>query len=326
MPPSASAAAWTGPMMTTFRLALIAVCVWSAGGRGPVQAQTAASSPPTFRSSLDLVSIQTSVRDKRGRPVQGLTTADFEVRDNGQLRPILSFRSDRHSPLSVAVLVDMSGSMRVGPKMAMARQVFDTLMTQLRQGHDELALFTFDSALHERRPFTTDLAGLKGALDDFTAFGSTSLYDATAATAQRLAARSSSHKAVVILTDGIDTSSSMTAPQVSGLAGSIDVPVYIIATVPAVDQASMMEADDRSGRASEGVDLRELAEWTGGRLVFASSFAETAVAAADLLDELRQQYVLAIEAASGLNEWRRLEVRVRRPSAVVKARSGYFGG
>jgi hypothetical protein len=102
--------------------------------------------------------------------------------------------------------------------------------------------------------------------------------------------------------------------------------VYIVATVPSVDQAALMEADDRAGRPAEGADLRELADWTGGRLVFASTFVETVTVTASVLDELRQQYVLAIEAASGGSEWRRLEVRVRHRSAVVKARSGYFGG
>ena len=78
----------------------------------------------TFRSAVDLVTIQASVKDARGRTVSGLTTTDFEVRDNGELRPILSLRSDRQSPLSLAILVDMSGSMRVGPKIAMARRAY----------------------------------------------------------------------------------------------------------------------------------------------------------------------------------------------------------
>ena len=76
--------------------------------------------------------------------MQSLTTADFEVRDNGQLRPILSLRADRQSPVSLAILVDMSGSMSMASKMAMARQAFDTLLSQLRDGQDEAALFTFD--------------------------------------------------------------------------------------------------------------------------------------------------------------------------------------
>jgi hypothetical protein len=65
------------------------------------------------------------------------------------------------------------------------------------------------------------------------------------------------------------------------------------------------------------------AEWTGGQFVFASTLVETVAAASNLINELRQQYVLAIEAANG-REWRRLDVRVKRQSTIVKARSGYF--
>jgi len=288
-------------------------------------AQDATGQPAqTFRSAVDVVTIQTSVRDVRGRVVSGLTTTDFEVRDNGQLRPILSLRSDRQSPLSLAILVDMSGSMRVGAKIAMARQAYDSVVAQLHQGQDEVALFTFDSSLHDRLDFTRDLATLKGALADFQPFGTTSLYDATAATARHLAARSATHKAIIVLTDGIDTSSEMTAREVSGLASSIDVPVFVVATVPSLDQRLMLEASERS-TPSDAADLRDLAEWTGGQFVFASTLGETVVAASSLIDGLRQQYVLAIEAANG-REWRRLDVRVRRPSTIVKARSGYFAG
>jgi VWFA-related protein len=277
-----------------------------------------------FRSAVDLVTIQASVRDGHGRVVSGLKTTDFEVRDNGQLRPILSLRSDRQSPLSLAILVDMSGSMRVGPKIGMARQAYASVLSQLKQDQDEVALFTFDATLHERVDFTHDLAALKGALADFDPFGATSLYDATAETARRLAARSATNKAILILTDGIDTSSEMTAREVSALASSIDVPLFVVATVPSVDQRIMLETSQRS-TPSDAADLRDLADWTGGQLVFASTFAETVVAAASLIDELRQQYILAIEAANG-REWRRLDVRVRRPSTSVKARSGYFAG
>ena len=287
-------------------------------------AQEASQPAQTFRSAVDLVTIQTSVRDARGRAVSGLTPTDFEVRDNGQLRPILSLRSDRQSPLSLAILVDMSGSMRVGPKIAMARQAYGSILSQLRQGQDEVAIFTFDSSLHDRRDFTRDLSTLKDALSEYEPFGTTSLYDATAATARHLAARSATHKAIMVLTDGVDTSSDMTAREVSGLASSIDVPVFVVATVPSLDQRLMLEASERS-TASDAADLRDLAEWTGGQFVFASTLVETVVAASSLIDGLRQQYVLAIEAANG-REWRRLEVRVRRPSTIVKARSGYFAG
>ena len=294
-----------------------AVTALPAAGQGPMD-----ESRPRFRSSADLVSIQTSVKDRRGRPLGGLTPADFEVRDNGELRPVVSLRSDRRSPVSVAVLLDLSGSMS-GSKMMMARQVFGGLLAQLRDGEDEVGLFTFDAGLEERRGFTSNLAELSGTLNDVEPFGSTSLFDATAATARQLAGRSATHKAIIILTDGVDTSSQLTAPEVSGLASSIDVPVFVVATMPAVDQDAQIASP---ARAAATADLRDLAEWTGGRLLFASNFLTTAASAASLVDELRQQYVLAIEAAA-VNEWRRLEVRVLKDrDATVKARSGYFGG
>jgi Ca-activated chloride channel family protein len=285
------------------------------------QAQDA---PPRFKSSTEVVTIQASVRTNRGRPVQGLTPEDFEIRDNGQVRQILSMRADLQSPISVAVLVDTSGSMATGPKMALARQALDSLLSQLHRGADEVAVFTFDSRLHERRGFSFDPEQMRGALDKFDVFGSTSLYDATAAAARRLSERSAAHKAIIVLTDGIDTSSSLTAPEVSGLASSIAVPVYIFATVPSIDQRAMLESTARSVSAN-AADLRDLAEWTGGQLVFASNDLEVTTNATKLVHELRQQYIIAIEAAAG-PEWRRLDVRVKRPAAVVKARSGYFGG
>jgi len=288
-------------------------------------AQSPATPQQIFRSAVDLVTIQASVRDAHGRVVQGLTRADFEVRDNGQVRPVIEFRADQQSPVTLAILVDMSGSMSVGVKIAMARQAYDSVLAHLRV-QDEVALFTFDSSLHERQGFTRDFTRLKDGLSAFEPFGTTSLYDATAATARRLADQPATRRAIVVLTDGIDTSSSLTAPEVSGVASSINVPVYIVATVPSIDQRAMMEAAERSAR-SDTADLRDLAEWTGGHLAFASTFTETIVAASNIVDELRQQYVLAIEAALE-REWRRLDVRVKDPSAsaTVKARSGYFGG
>ena len=291
----------------------------------PLGAQPPESQPQQlFRSAIDVVSIQATVRDSRGRMVRGLTAADFEVLDNGQQRPIIELRSDQESPLSVAILVDMSGSMRIPPKIDMVRQVFDSVLVQLTSGRDEAAVFTFDSRLHERVGFTDDIQKLKSALTDFQPFGSTSLYDATAETARYVTARTSTHRAIVILTDGIDTSSRMTAAEVSGLASAIDVPVYVVATVPSVDQRQMAEAVQRP-LPSDAADLRDLAEWTGGRLVFATTFTESITQATGIMQELREQYVLAIEAMPD-REWRRLEVRVRNPSATVKSRSGYFGG
>jgi VWFA-related protein len=311
-------------MRHAFLRLVLAIAVTTGLAAKPQAQDPSRPKPETFRSAVDLVTIQASVKDARGRIVSGLTTNDFEVRDNGQLRPILSLRADRESPLSLAILVDMSGSMRIDPRIALVRQTYDALLTHLRPDRDEVAVFTFDSSLHDRRDFTRDLASLRDALTEFEPFGTTSLYDATAATARKLAARSATHKAIIVLTDGVDTSSDMKPREVSALASSIDVPVFVVVTVPWLDQRLMLNAMERA-MPSDSADLRDLSEWTGGQVMFATTAAETVVASTQLIDGLRQQYVIAIEAANG-REWRRLDVRVRRPSTFVKARSGYFAG
>src|SRR5262245_1669974 len=92
-----------------------------------------------FRSAVDLVTIQASGRDQKGRIIQGLTSADFEVRDNGQVQRVVEMRADRQSAVTVAILVDMSGSMKVSSKIAMARQVFRSMQLLLKND-DAVAL------------------------------------------------------------------------------------------------------------------------------------------------------------------------------------------
>src|SRR5918993_5611662 len=115
--------------ITRLVVTLCVLVAWSTGADG--RQDQPGESQQTFRAAVDVVTIQASVRDARGRPLRGLTVGDFEVRDNGQLRPMLSLRSDLHPPVSVAILVDMSGSMRLGSKLAMAQRALDAVLSRL---------------------------------------------------------------------------------------------------------------------------------------------------------------------------------------------------
>jgi VWFA-related protein len=278
---------------------------------------------PTFKASVEAVPISAVVRDRRGRIVTTLTAADFEVIDKGERRPILDFQIDQASPVTVAVLVDTSGSMRIGAKLAYARDVLNRLAADLHDGRDEVSLFTFDASLHEQQPFTIHPAALQGALDDADPFGVTSLYDAIAETARRLGNRPAQRRAVVVITDGLDTSSSLTPSEVSGLASSIDAPVYVVATVPPIDYA--IQADRAiTGAPRFSADLRDLATWTGGDLLWVKAPEEAGVQVRQIVAELRHQYLITIEPAAE-QEWRPIELRVRDRRMTVRARSGYFG-
>ena len=292
---------------------------------GQVNAEAPQGLQPSFRSGIELVSVTATVRDKRGRLVKGLTKSDFEVLDGGLRRSITDFRSDP-SPISLAILFDISGSMRIADRMLAARFAAHHVLSWLEPGRDEAALLTFDSGLHEVAPFTVDTRALQGALGEVDPFGATSLHDAIAEASRRAANRTGRRRAVVVITDGVDTSSGLTPAEVSGIASSIDVPVYIIATVLPIDHQGREGALPRPQQpASDDGTVQDLAVWTGGAFFYTSSPADTSNAARQVLDELRVQYVIAFEPAARIG-WRPLEIRTRGKDYNVRARSGYLAG
>ncbi len=218
---------------------------------------------PSFKSGVELVTVTATVRDKRGRLVRGLNAADFEVLDNGQRRAITNFRTDP-SPVSLALLFDISGSMRVADRMLAARFAAHHVLSWLEPGRDEAALFTFDSRLHEVAPFTVDTRALQGALGEVDPFGATSLHDAIAEAAKRAGSRTGRRRAVVVVTDGIDTTSGLKPAEVSAIASAIDVPVYIVATVLPIDHPGREAALPKEGVVPDGGTVEDLATWTGG--------------------------------------------------------------
>src|SRR5688572_11719225 len=145
-------------------------------------AQTPQAPTPRFTSSVDVVSVAAVVRDRKGRFVRDLSRDDFVIVEGGKARTILDFQRQADGPVKLALLVDVSGSMRTGSKAVDARQAADHVFSGLRRG-DQAAVFTFDSALRQVLDFTSDRRKLDAALDAVDEpFGQTSLYDAVAAT------------------------------------------------------------------------------------------------------------------------------------------------
>jgi VWFA-related protein len=283
---------------------------------------------PRFRTSVDLVSVAAVVRDRKGRFVTDLTKKDFQVVEAGQSRDIVDFRAEVNGPVKLAVLMDVSGSMRMAQRTADARRAAEHIFANLASA-DEAAVFSFDTMLAEVQAFTKDRARLQASLTGIDPpFGQTSLYDAIASTARMVADASKSgaaglpqRSAVVVITDGVDTRSRLSPSEVSLVASGIDVPVYIFAVVASVDDPRESEDQRRAATASS---LQELARNTGGELLISSSPAQASIAARQIISELRHQYVLAIEASARAG-WRPLEIRMRKDSHVVRARSGYTG-
>jgi VWFA-related protein len=279
----------------------------------------------TFRSAVELVTVNASVRDGRGRVVRDLKRTDFEVMDSGFGRPIKDFYYG-DSPISLAVLLDISGSMAVGGNIERAREAIGIVTTTLRDADDEAALFTFDSRLEEVVGFTKDLEQVRRVSLKGSPWGKTSLYDAVADTARTVAERANKHRALLVITDGVDTGSRLSAAEVSSIASSIDVPVYLLTVVNPVDhpggEFGVLVSDHK---AAATATLADLARWTGGDMRIVSVPEQTTEAIADLFAELRHQYLIIFEpgARSG---WHPLEIRTRKKNLIVHARSGYLSG
>jgi Ca-activated chloride channel family protein len=291
-------------------------------GSAGVTAQEPAPPVATFRSSIDMVRIAAVVRDAKGRFVRDLTARDFEVLDAGQHRPISNLQNDL-AGISVAVLFDVSGSME--GHLPNAREAAAHLLSWLDLERDEAAVFTFDTHLDERAAFTTGLRTLPDSLSQVVPFGATSLHDAVALTARRVGEREGRRRAVVVLTDGIDNASHLKPEDVSAIASGIDVPVYIFGIVPSIDNPTADTSTHSVESTALSGPLADLAAWTGGHVFVASTPGQRSVAARQIIDELRHQYVIAFES-SGKPGWHPLVVRARNKDLVVRARSGYIAG
>lgn len=284
------------------------------------RAEGSQDSVATFRSNVDLVRVSAVVRNKKGRFVQDLTARDFEILEGDEKRPITDCQRDV-AGISVALLLDVSGSMEA--KLAHARETANHVLSWLERERDEAAVYTFDTRLQEVTPFTSGLRTLPEKLALLTPFGATSLHDAIAQTAQRIGAREGRRQAVVVMTDGLDNASRLTPGEVSGIASSIDVPVYVVGVVSSIDNPSAAVSTVSAERSPFGGALADLSMWTGGRPFVVSTVAERSLAARQIVDELRHQYLIAFES-TGRPGWHPLVVRARDKDLTVRARSGYY--
>lgn len=279
---------------------------------------------PTFTSGVDMVTVHVTVRDRRGRIVRDLAPADFRLIDSGFGRRIEDvFASD--AALSIAVLVDVSGSMALDRNIDRARHAVDALAGALQPGRDELALFTFDTVLQEIRPFTSDLDRIGAPALAESPYGKTSLYDAIADAATLVARRSNRHRALLVVTDGVDNGSLRTAGEVSGAASAIAVQVHVITVGGSLNRRAGIGGAAGAGGAAAAASLADLARWTGGSVRAAGTRDELLAALDELLSGLRHQYVLTFQPGFRRG-WHPIEIRTADDSLVVHARGGYVAG
>jgi Ca-activated chloride channel family protein len=277
---------------------------------------------PSFRAGVDVVSLSVTVTDPSGRYVTDLAPEQFNVYEDG-VRQDVAYFNRTNVPIALALLLDTSVSMT--DKMATAQEAAVGFARRLRP-QDLGELVAFSDRTEIAQGFTSDQAALERAVRRTVAAGSTSLYTAVYISLKELKKvrastdREIRRQAIVIFTDGENTSGPVGYDELLDLARRSETAIYAIGLrSPAESAAATYSRAD--------FDLRQLAQETGGRAFFPARIEDLAGVYGQIADELASQYVVGYVSKSAKRDgaWRRLAVRVDRDGATARTRLGYFG-
>lgn len=288
-------------------------------------ATAAVPARPRFASGTDLVILSATALDKRGRPVTDLRKEDFRIVEDGRPQLVLHFSTGPGAAARILLLLDASGSMTgalktASPKMA-ALQILAALAPE-----DQVALAAFDHKYWGVAQFTKDRQAILKAFDEVEAFGSTALHDALDHAAHDVASHGEGRRAIVVITDGVDTASQAKPEDVLARSQALDVPIYAVTVVSPLDdpRSERYTGRERPTSAVTGAGLLErYARLSGGAAFTVSDIAGLRAAAATVSSELKHQYRLGYDPPPGPSRFRRVQVLTRRKGVVVKARNGY---
>jgi VWFA-related protein len=266
---------------------------------------------PSFRAGVESVAVDVSVRSD-GKPVAGLTAADFRLTDNGAVQSILDL-SRESLPVDVTFVADLSGSQE-GPRLGAFRRAIDAALGRLQPG-DRAALVLFDPQIREYRGLEQSKQ-LSISVAEEAGGGATALRDAVA---MSLVSDSdaSRRRMVIVFTDGRDAGSFLDEGELLTVAGHSGVTVFVVALTDGTTRVPQP--------ASNPGLLRALTETTGGTLAVVQRDQDINASFVQALDDFRLSYVLRYTPTSRSAGWHDVAVSLtRRGRFDVRARRGYF--
>lgn len=277
---------------------------------------------PAFRAGVEIVSLNVTVTDPSSRYVTDLTQDEFEVYEDG-VKQDLTFFTRTNLPIALSLLLDTSASMDA--RLSTVQEAAIGFARRLRT-QDLAEVIDFDSRVVVLQNFTNDTAALEQAIRKTSAGGSTSLYNAVyiaLKNLKKIVAKSADEirrEAIVLLSDGEDTSSLLPFEEVLDLAKRSETAIYAIG-LRQQDSALV----GRSFKEAEFV-LRQFAQETGGRTFFPNQVSDLSNVYGQISDELSSQYTVGYTSRNQKRDgsWRRVIVRVKRPSVSARTKQGYF--
>ena len=321
------------PISNTARYAIVAAIVAASvtlsrtelAGQAPQGNQPAAGpQTPSFRAGVDVVSLNVTVAEGgTSRYLTDLQASDFSVYEDGVKQDVVLF-SRTNLPIALALLLDTSASME--NKLPVAQEAATGFARRLR-AQDLAEVIDFDSRVVVLQNFTSSVGDLEQAIRKTSAGGSTSLYNAiyiALKDLKKVVAKNADEvrrQAIVVLSDGEDTSSLLPFEEVLDLAKRSETAIYTIG----------LKADDASTTGTKGFKeaefvMRQFAQETGGRAFFPNMVSELTNIYGQISDELSSQYTVGYTSRNPRRDggWRRVVVRVNRANAAPRTKLGYF--
>jgi Ca-activated chloride channel family protein len=296
-------------------LALGSLAVAAAAQQPPLQV-------PSFKSGVEIVSLNVTVADGQQRYTTDLQEEEFQVFEDG-VKQDISYFNRSNLPIALALLMDTSASMEA--RLQTAQEAASGFAKQLR-AQDLAEIIDFDSRVNILAPFTNNVDLLEQAIRRTSAGGSTSIYNAIYIALKDLKKvivkqpDEVRRQAIVVLSDGEDTSSLLPFEEVLDLAKRSETAIYAIGLRDAEGAAS-----SRGFKEAEFV-LRQLSQETGGRAFFPLQVAELPAIYSQISEELSSQYSIGYTSKNAKRDgaWRRIVVRVARPNLTARTKQGYF--
>jgi Ca-activated chloride channel family protein len=277
---------------------------------------------PAFRAGVELVSLNVTVADPSGRYVTDLEQGDFSVFEDG-VKQDVTFFNKTNLPIALALMLDTSASMDT--KLQTAQEAAIGFVHRLRP-QDVAEVIDFDSRVTILANFTNNGGELEQAIRKTSAGGSTSLYNAVYIALKDLKKQVAKNveeirrRAIVVLSDGEDTSSLLPFDEVLDLAKRSETAIYGIGL-----RSHEGATESRGFREAEFV-LRQLSQETGGRAFFPNQTLDLAKVYGQISDELSSQYTVGYTSRNARHDglWRRIVVRVNRQQVTARTKQGYY--
>lgn len=310
----------TKPVALVVAAVLASLPIVSAGQTRPA-AQAPRGEQPAFRAGVDLVSLNVTVTDGTSKYVTSLDQDDFSVFEDGAKQDI-TFFTKTNLPIALALMIDTSASMDT--KLTTAQDAAVGFVQRLRP-QDLAEVIDFDSRVNIAAPFTDSAVELEQAIRKTSAGGSTSLYNAIYIALKELKkivaknVEEIRRRAIVVLSDGEDTSSLLPFDEVLDLAKRSETAIYAIGL-------RGNDATESKGFKEAEFALRQLAQETGGRAFFFNQIADLAKVYGEISEELSSQYTVGYTSRNPRRDggWRRVVVRINGKPLQARTKQGYF--